>query len=372
MKKMLFLCALFISSGQLYSQQTYPFADTQSDDGIVAYWYNVPRDSLRIKAIGQTVQFQSTLEIYGNAPSDSFLVSAQVVLPDGTTGFFRDYVVSKHPTDQSYQVVRRGKFFRLIGPTHYAPAPPSKITVIIKSEGNTRTKEIVCRYHKISGHVTDFEGKSFRAAVIVRPDDFDSGNGVWTDESGNYNILLPERVYSNIFVDDESYGVQTAEAWGWHIIVDQDQNVDFKVGTGEVYNLNVWPNNGGAKTYFISFRPMSLYLYQNAGKTTTVHVDGKEFELVDIAPVLKAKDMTIKFNGKEAGIVALQKYYEWTSGKVMTAYLLQVSRDGLQNMGKQTVTVEYQSEGEIQGKKIVHSGLGIFQFYPNFTGHSFY
>ena len=372
MKKTFLLFALLASTGQLQSQIAYPFLDTQTKDEIVAYWYNVPRDSLRIKAIGQTLQFQSTLEIYGNAPSDSFLVSAQVRMPDGTTGFTRAFVVSKQPTDRSYQIQRRGKYFRLITTTHYASAPPSTIAVKIQADGKIWTKESIFRYHTLSGHITDFAGKPFRAAVIVRPDDFDSGNGVWTDESGNYSILLPERVYSNVFVDDESYGIETAEAWGWHVIHDKDQNLDFKVGTGEVYNLNVWPNNGGAKTYFVSFRPMSLYLYQNAGKKATVFVEGKEVELIDIAPELKTKDITVRFNGKGANIVSLQKYYEWTSGKVITAYLLQVSREGLENTGKQTVTVEYQSEGEIQGKRLVHSSLGMFQFYPNFTGLSFY
>jgi hypothetical protein len=327
---------------------------------------------MRIKVIGQTIQFQSTLEIYGTAPSESFLVSAQVTMPDGTTGFSREFVVSKQPTDGSYQVQRRGKFFRLTTTTHYVPVPPSTITVKIQAEGKAWIKEMICRYHMFSGHVTDFSGKSFRAAIIVRPDDFDSGTGVWTDESGNYSMLLPERVYSNVFVDDESYGMQTAEAWGWHIIVDKDQTMDFKVGTGEVYNLNVWPNNGGAKTYFVSFRPMSIYLYQNAGKKATVYIDGKESEFIDIAPELKQKDITVRFNGSEAGIVSLQKYYEWTSGKAMTAYLLQVSREGLESIGKQTVTVEYRSEGEVQGKQVVHTSLGVFQFYPNFTGLSFY
>lgn len=372
MRRTLLLLALLCSWHTLLSQLHSPFGGTHNNSDITAYWYNVPKDSLRIMVMGQTLQFQSTLEIYGQAPSDSFALSATFSMPDGSWGKSREYVVQKGKTDPSYQVQWRGKFFKLITSTSYKPVPPAKIVVTVQSGSNRRTKEIVCRYHTLSGRITDFAGKPFRAAVIVRPDDFDSGTGVWSDAVGNYSLLLPERIYSNIFVDDESYGIQTAEAWGWHIIVDEDQTLDFKVGTAEVYNLNVWPNNGGAKTYFLSFRPMSIFFYRNMPAKSSVQVGGETFDLIDVAASLRKEDLKVRFNGKEAGIVSLQKYFEWTSGKMMPAYLLQVSREGLENIGKQTVMVEYRSEGAVQGKQVVHTSLGVFQFYPNFSGLSFY
>ena len=372
MRRTLLLLALLCSWHALLSQPRSPFGGTHDDSDITAYWYNVPKDSLRIVVMGQTLQFHSTLEIYGQAPSDSFAVSASVSMPDGSWGTSREYVVQKGKKDPSYQVQWRGKFFKLITSASYKPVPPAKILVAVQSGLNRRTKEIACRYHRLSGKIADFEGKPFRAVVLVRPDDFDGTAGVWSDAAGNYSILLPERIYGNIFVDDESYGLKTAEAWGWHIIADADQTLDFKVGTGEVYNLIVWPNNGGARTYFLSFRPMSVFFYQNQPPQTSVTIEEKSYDVLDVAPRLKSNEITVRFNGKEAPIVSLQKYYEWTSGRVMPAYLLQVSRENLENIGKQSVIVEYQSESELGGKKVVHTSTGVFQFYPNFSGLSFY
>jgi hypothetical protein len=280
--------------------------------------------------------------------------------------------VKKTGADPSVRVLWRGKFFRMIVPVQYQQEPPSRIRVKIDGGSIHRAKTIECRYHRLSGRITDFGGNPFRAVGLVRPDDFDGTAGVWSDADGKYSILLPERIYGNIFIDDESYGVQTAEAWGWHIIMDSDQTLDFKVGTGEVYNLNVWPNNGGARTYFLSFRPMSVFFYRKMPPPMKETIEGKTYDVIDIGARLRSGEVTVKFNGKEAPIVSLQKYYEWTSGKLMPAYMLQVSREGLENIGKQTVVVEYQSESEWSGKKIVHSSFGVFQLYPNFTGHSFY
>jgi hypothetical protein len=246
----------------LQAQIQYPFSGEGKDNDIAAYWYNVPKDSLVIKVMGQALPFRSTLEVYAMAPADSFDVSLAARGRNGTPIFSKTFSVRKIRGDPSIRVQWKGKFIKLIIPVTYQTAPPSTIKVTINAGSTHRTKLVECKYHKLSGRITDFSGKPFRAAVLVRSDDFDGSGGVWSDAAGNYSMLLPERVYSNLFVDDESYGMQTAEAWGWHIIMDADQTLDFKVGTGEVYNLNVWPNNGGAKTFFLSFRPMSVFFYK--------------------------------------------------------------------------------------------------------------
>ena len=370
MRRLLLL--FLVITPMLQAQIQYPFSGGGNDNDIAAYWYNVPKDSLVIKVMGQAVPFQSTLEVYAEAPADSFTVSLAARGRGGTSIFSGTYLVKNAGTESPARVQRKGKFFKMIVPVPYQTEPPVTIGVTINAGSIHRTKLVECRYHELSGRITDFNGKGFRAAVLVRPDDFDGSAGVWSDADGNYSILLPERIYSNMFVDDESYGIQTAEAWGWHLIMDGDQSLDFKVGTGEVYNLNVWPNNGGSKTYFLSFRPMSVFFYHNRPPLTSVVLEGKSHELLDVAARLTSKEISVKFNGKEAPIVSTQMYYEWTSGKLMPAYLLQVSREGLENIGKQTVVVEYHSESDVNGQKVVHTSMGVFQLYPNFTGLSFY
>jgi len=195
---------------------------------------------------------------------------------------------------------------------------------------------------------------------------------IWSDPLGNYEIYLPERTYSNIAVDDESYGIATAEAWGWHIIMDSDQRLDFKIGTGEVYNLNVWANNGGGNTYFISFRPMSLHLFKNINQQSTIRVAGKTYNLVDTDPDLEAKDMTVKINGKDAEVISLQRYFETVNESAMLSYILQVSRDGHDRVGKQTIWVEFENEMQMDDKRLMNNSMGYFQFYLNHSGLSTY
>jgi hypothetical protein len=197
--------------------------------------------------------------------------------------------------------------------------------------------------------------------------------GIWSDASGNYEIEIPERTYNSIAVDDESYAVKTTETWAWHIIMDADQNLDFKVGTGEVYNLNVWPNNGGGNTYFISFRPMALHLFQqNMGKENPFILDGKTYNLIDIAPDLKAEDITVTINGKTSEVISLQRYHETAPGTAMNAYLVQVNLEGIEKTGKQTVVLEYRAETEVDGESVVTNSMGYFQFYSNYYGLSSY
>jgi len=153
--------------------------------------------------------------------------------------------------------------------------------------------------------------------------------------------------------------------------MDSDQSIDFKVGIGEVYNLNVWPKNCGGSSYFISFRPMVLWAMRQ--KTFPVKLNETEFSIMDASPELKPEDLKITVNGKEVEIISCQKYYETGSpGRGMPAYLVQVSSRGLQHPEKKTVIVEYKKEVERDQKKIMCTSMGIFQFYLNFTGLSKY
>ncbi len=56
----------------------------------------------------------------------------------------------------------------------------------------------------------------------------------------------------------------------------------------------------------------------------------------------------------------------------MSAILLQVERAGLEKTGKQTVTVEYKKEIDVDGKKLVSTSLGHCQLQLNFYGLSEY
>lgn len=52
--------------------------------------------------------------------------------------------------------------------------------------------------------------------------------------------------------------------------------------------------------------------------------------------------------------------------------LVQVSRQGLSRIGKQTVAVEYKKEIKVKGRKIEINIMAYYQFYLNYSGLSKY
>jgi hypothetical protein len=241
------------------------------------------------------------------------------------------------------------------------------IKVSIHASGKSLEKTIWPTYHKIYGYMTDFQDKPLKSFILIQPDGFEDASFVWSDENGYYEISLPERIYNTFYVNDGNYKSTTLEAWSWHMIVDKDQRLDYKIGTGEVYNLNVWLNNGGFDTMFISFRPMVLTDIDNRGQSKSLSIKDKTYNHIDISPRLDAKDLTITINGEEAEIYSLQEYYETGKDAAMNAYLVQVRRTN-HSFEKQAIRVEYNKCVEINGKKVMENSMGYIQFYDTFGG----
>jgi hypothetical protein len=363
------LLSLFLISTISPTQNRYPFMDTENNRDIQAYWYNIPLGSITLD-IGQKLDFHSSLHIYGEAPADEFQVRVKVYLKNGDQVLGKRFDINRNA--ESNFVEFRNGFFKIKYPVEYLEKNPDKIAVTVSSAKRSRSKEIECRYHRLSGKITDFNGEAFKAPIAVCPDGFASESlGKWSDEEGRYEIFLPERTYNAIIAFPKSYSLTELEVWAWHIIMDLDQGIDFKVGTGEVYNLNVWPNNGGGSSYFISFRPMVLWAMEQ--KTFPVVMNEKEFAILEASPELKPEDLKIMINAKEVDIISCQKYFETSSpGQGMPAYLVQVSCKGFPHPEKKTVIVEYKKEVERDQKNIRCQSMGVFQFYLNYNGLSKY
>ena len=204
---------------------------------------------------------------------------------------------------------------------------------------------------------------------MVYPDGFDDACGVWSDGQGYYEVDLPERTYNAFYVNDGNYKSTTLEAWSWHMIMDEDQELDYKVGTGEVYDLQVWPNNGGFSTFHVSFRPMVLDM--DPETRHTLKINDKEFNYINISPELEIKDLNITINGERLAVISLQKYFVTGKDVAMPAYLVQMPRLN-PTFGKQTIRVEYDKTITKDGKEILQNSMGYFQFYANFLGFSAY
>ncbi len=369
MKKTIFLLLIAFSliSNHVNGQGQFPFKSENDSSSILAYWYNCKPDSVTIAALNQTAYFTSSLQIYGPVITDSFSVSIEVFLADSVMAYSNNFLIEKNRPNTGYQVDVKNNFFRITSSVDQLKSDPNKIKLTISSSTTQLEKTINCKYHKIYGNITDFKENPLRSFILIKPDAFEEVSAVWSDHKGYYELTLPERTYNCFYANDGNYKSTTLEAWSWHMIVDHDQELDYKIGTGEVYNLNVWPNNGGFNSLLFSFRPMVLGNRDNAASELTIN--NKKFNLLDIAPKLEIKDFKITINGVPAEIYSLQQYYETGKEVAMPAYLIQI-RQLTPTFGKQTIRVEYDKTIEQNGKKTVQNSMGYFQFYANYSGKS--
>jgi len=327
-----------------------------------------------MEALNLTEYFHSTLQVYGPVIADLFEVQVDVFLPGSVLAYTNTFTVQKEAPskdapaeDPIYSVGIIDDSFRIMATVDQLKADPEMIKVSIHASGKSLEKTIWPTYHKIYGYMTDFQNKPLKSFILIQPDGFEDASFVWSDENGYYEISLPERIYNTFYVNDGNYKSTTLEAWSWHMIVDKDQRLDYKIGTGEVYNLNVWLNNGGFDTMFISFRPMVLMNKDDENKT--LMINDKNFKWIDIAPRLDIKDFTITINGQETEIYSIQPYMETGEEYAMNAYLIQV-RQLSPTFGKQTIMVEYNKTEEKDSKPVQQSSMGYFQFFVNYAGES--
>ncbi|MFW6290560.1 MAG: hypothetical protein ACOC0R_06295, partial [Mariniphaga sp.] len=283
MNRVFFLLA-FLFPLAVAGQLSCPFENVADNDDLMAYWYNVPCDSVHLKMLKTTFQFYSTLEMYGKASGDSFILNVEAWQKSNRL-FDEQFIVKDKKADKECGLSFSEDCFKLVCPVETVDKKPDRILLTLMDENGKRSREIKCTYHKLSGRIYDFEGNPFRAFVSVRPDDFNFSTSVWSDSGGYYEIDLPERTYNSIAVVNADYGINVAEAWAWHILMDDNQRMDYKIGTGEVYNLNAWPNNGGGRTCFVSFRPMSLHSFSQKNNVQATAVNGKTFNVSPGVPL---------------------------------------------------------------------------------------
>ena len=251
---------------------------------------------------------------------------------------------------------------------------PEQLDIQIITGENVYTKSIKCEYAVISGKTTDFNGNPFLSAVVFNMASFEgmeSGLGVWSDAEGYYSIRLPKGEYNSVFVDDNSYGQTSLEAWGWKMIIDRNESHDFKIGNGEVYSMDIWANNGGAQSLFVYFRPMVLsYAMQAMAQESkpVVTLNSKDYAVLEASPDINIEDVSVEINGRKAINISLQKIFETApDGSAFPAYILQCERH--YSVDKQTMILEYifkdsdgnlaQSQGRTQFYYINSYGVAV-------------
>lgn len=241
---------------------------------------------------------------------------------------------------------------------------PDQITVEIKMQEKVFTETVFCEYARLHGKITDFDGNPFPAPVFLARVGFaGSGSmGTWSNKEGEYSVVVPKGCYNTFYVDDNTYGVKTLENWSWHMIVDQDEEFNFKVGNAEVYSLCVWSNNGGSSTLFFWFRSMMLPSIRQ--KEYEIELHGSKRKVNDISPELELEDITVTINGIPRKVISLQKIYETGNSYTMPSYILQTDRPaGFEAMGKQTAVVEYNTAKRSEELGYTAQSQGRCQFF---------
>lgn len=285
---------------------------------------------------------------------------------DGRQIFVGSFTIkSQSEENEMYEVNCRENTFTLKGRADNSEGLPDKICVEIETDGKRFTETIKCEYARLYGKVTDFNGKPFPALVHFQRSGFDKNilMGVWSDKNGRYSAAVPKGCYNSFWIDDESYGKTSLENWCWHMLIDRDEELDFKIGNGEVYSLSVWCNNGGGHTLFFWFRPMIL----DKKSEYDTKINGQSRTVTDISPELEAEDVTVTLNGRELKIISLQRVWETTENYVMPAYIIQTERPPCA-VGKQTAVVEYNTEKRSKDIGYTAQSQGRVQFYFTDSG----
>ncbi|MBQ8604127.1 MAG: carboxypeptidase regulatory-like domain-containing protein [Oscillospiraceae bacterium] len=267
----------------------------------------------------------------------------------------------ENPNNEEYNFVLKDKSFLLEVWCDAVSILPDKLYAKIQTTTGETEIQQDCEYATIKGKITDFDGKPFPASVQFFRYGFSYPHrmGVWSDSEGNYSVTVPKGRYNAIFVDDDSYRKSTLENWCWNMIIDCDETLDFKVGTGEIYSLTPWFSNGGMPVMFLYFRPMILG-YKREYK---MRINSSEYNIIDIAPQLEPKDIKVTANNKDLQIISLQTIYETCDGMAMPAYILQVEKPRY-SAEKQRVTVEYCTDAE--GYTAASQGRCQFYFKDSF------
>ncbi|MCL2446508.1 MAG: carboxypeptidase-like regulatory domain-containing protein [Oscillospiraceae bacterium] len=332
--------------------KAYWFNNQQTEAEILQPDFFTPKTLLRLDAELPCIEFPIKINVSASYQNLAVFNKSYVIKRlEATRGF-------------AFEVRANGKAMMLKDIVDTLENSPDQIDVEIQSGNITLSQTIACEYATISGNITDFNGNPFSAAVVCHLERGESG--VWSDMAGNYSITLPKGEYNSIFVDDESYGKTSLEAWGWKMIVDKDEVHDFKIGNGEVYSLDVWANNGGYRSLFVAFRPMALsYCLQQA--THGVAVNSKNYTVVEVCPDLNISDISVEINGCKATNISLQKILETgQDGTAIPMYILQIER--IADVGKQTLILEYDFV-DASGETIQSQGRTQF-YYSNLLGWS--
>jgi hypothetical protein len=178
---------------------------------------------------------------------------------------------------------------------------------------------------KISGRVTDFEGRPVEGAKVeLKNSRFDNAASGLSGKDGHYSLTVPKGTYMALAAV-KGYQVKSLEYWAWTVPAEQDLEINPRFDRLEVYAMNAWRPQGGYPSYQIYFRPMSLVRTFKAIQAAGGMQNLGKLKAIDIAPELTADDIQVAIDGQPVSILQLNKVRE-ASGpdQSLIGYVIQV------------------------------------------------
>lgn len=184
---------------------------------------------------------------------------------------------------------------------------------------------------KIKGKTIDKDNNIIAFSdVKVLSDKFECLFDTKSNEKGEYEVDVDEK--SEFIISVKDYGVKMLETWiSKPYLKDDEEDLDLKFDTLEIYGLNVILIKGAPYPLMIYFRPMSLE-----------RCLAKEKE---IDPIFNENFASVKLNGTDVEIINTLKVDEVVEVKdgdksSLKAYLLQCKLNGnLKNINKIEVEI---------------------------------
>ena len=162
---------------------------------------------------------------------------------------------------------------------------------------------------RLFGYTCGKDGQPICGAVVeIKDTNFQTLYRTESNEHGFYQIDVANAVYPFVAAVKD-YGVRYLEYWCQNLDLNQDQRLDVKFDTLEIYGLHPFWIKGGLNALMVYFRPMSLDKFQKGER--------------DIAPELERIQVTL--DGKAAEILVRNQVRESIGDRELTAYLIHVS-----------------------------------------------
>ena len=169
---------------------------------------------------------------------------------------------------------------------------------------------------RLFGYTCGKDGQPICGAVVeIKDTNFQTLYRTESDEHGFYQIDVANAVYPFVAAVKD-YGVRYLEYWCQNLDLNQDQRLDVKFDTLEIYGLHPFWIKGGLNALMVYFRPMSLDKFQKGER--------------DIAPELECIQVTL--DGKAAEILVCNQVRESIGDRELTAYLIHVSNPNEQRI----------------------------------------